>query len=97
MTRFPARPALAVAGLVLVSTGCGFGVARFFDVHWIAPDEMLYGLVGETLWQTGELSVRGIDTPYYSLLSPALVGLPLTLDDRERGVALAQLLQARAL
>ncbi len=31
---------------------------------------MLYGLVGESLWETGTLTVRGLETPYYSLLLP---------------------------
>jgi hypothetical protein len=83
--------------VVLLSTAFRFGVALTLDVPWIAPDEILYGLVGESLWQTGELSIRGIATPYYSLLTPALVGLPLTVDDRETGVAIAQLLQALAM
>jgi uncharacterized membrane protein YjfL (UPF0719 family) len=66
-------------------------------VPWIAPDEMLYGLVGESLWESGQLSIRGIATPYYSLLTPLLVGLPLTLDDRATGLVLAQGLQALAM
>jgi len=89
--------ALAVGAIVLLSTAFRFGVALVFDVPWIAPDEMIYGLVGESLWETGQLSVRDLSTPYYSLLTPALVGLPLTLDDRETGLALAQALQALAM
>jgi len=89
--------ALAVGAIVLLSTAFRFAVALTFDVPWIAPDEMIYGLVGESLWETGELSIRGIPTPYYSLLTPALVGLPLTLDDREAGVWIAQALQALAI
>jgi hypothetical protein len=88
---------LAVGAVVLLSSVLRLGVALAFDVPWIAPDEMIYGLVGESLWETGELSIRGIATPYYSLLTPALVGLPLTLDDRETGVAIAQALQALAM
>jgi hypothetical protein len=87
----------AVAALVLLSAAFRFLVALAFDVPWIAPDEMIYGLIGESLWETGELSIRGIATPYYSLLTPALVGLPLTIDDRETGVAVTQLLQALAM
>jgi hypothetical protein len=88
---------LAVGAIVLLSAALRFGVARAFDVPWIAPDEMLYGLIGESLWETGQLSIRGMSVPYYSLLTPALVGLPLTLDDRETGLAIAQLLQALAM
>jgi hypothetical protein len=82
---------------VVLSTVVRLAVATTFDVPWITPDEMIYGLVGESLWETGELSVRGIAIPYLSLLTPALVGLPLTLDDLELGVALAQALQALAM
>jgi hypothetical protein len=89
--------AFAVGAIVLLSTAFRFGVALAFDVPWIAPDEMIYGLVGESLWETGQLSVRSLSTPYYSLLTPALVGLPLTLDDRETGLAVAQVLQALAM
>jgi hypothetical protein len=89
--------ALAVGALVALSTVFRLGLALPWDVPWIAPDEMIYGLVGESLWETGELSIRGISTAYYSLLTPALVGLPLQLDDRESGVAVAQALQALAM
>ena len=58
---------------------------------------MIYGLVGESLWETGTLSIRGIAVPYYSLLTPALVGLPLSLENVGAGLALAQALQALAM
>jgi hypothetical protein len=75
-----------------------FAVARVFDVPWIAPDEVIYGLVGESLWQNGTLSVRGATLPYYSLLTPALIGAPLALaDDVQRALAVAQALQALAM
>jgi hypothetical protein len=82
---------------VLGSAALRFAVARRFDVPWISPDEMIYGLLGQSLWETGTLAVRGISVPYYSLLTPALVGFPLTLDDLRTGVAIAQALQALAM
>jgi hypothetical protein len=91
------RPTLAVGGIVLFSTVFRLALAWTWDVPWIAPDEMIYGLVGESLWETGQLSIRGISTPYYSLLTPGLVGAPLMLDDRGLGVSLAQALQALAM
>lgn len=91
------RAFVAVGGIVLLSAAARFVVARTFDVPWIAPDEMIYGLVGQSLWETGTLSVRGVPVPYYSLLTPALVGLPLTLDDLVTGIAVAQALQAVAM
>jgi hypothetical protein len=86
-----------VGAIVLLSTVARAAVAMSFDVPWIAPDEVIYGLVGESLWETGQLSVRGAEVPFYSLLTPALVGIPLAVADAETGVAVAQLLQALAM
>ena len=58
---------------------------------------MIYGLVGQSLWESGTLTIRDAAVPYYSLLTPALVGLPLTLTDVARGVAIAQALQTLAM
>lgn len=93
----PSRAALAVALLVVVSTAVRFAAARSFAVPWIAPDEMLYGLLGESLWSTGALEVRGSASPFYSFLTPALVGLALTGRALSEGVELAQLLQGFAM
>ncbi|MDQ3672115.1 MAG: hypothetical protein M3364_06720, partial [Actinomycetota bacterium] len=82
---------------MFLSAAVRFAVARGFDVPWIAPDEMIYGLVGESLWESGTLTIRGAAVPYYSLLTPTLVGLPLTFGDVARGVAIAQALQALAM
>ena len=82
---------------MLLSAVVRFGVARTFDVPWIAPDEMIYGLVGQSLWESGTLTIRDAAVPYYSLLTPALVGLPLTVGDLARGVAISQALQALAM
>jgi 4-amino-4-deoxy-L-arabinose transferase-like glycosyltransferase len=87
---------LALAALVLLSTGIRFGAAQAFTTPWIAPDEMVYGLIGESLWTHGTLEVRGLPTPYYSILTPALVGAPLALFDLADGVQWARLLQALA-
>ena len=91
------HPAFLVGGIVLISAVVRFAVARTFDVPWIAPDEMIYGLVGQSLWESGTLTIRDAAVPYYSLLTPALVGLPLALGDLARGVAIAQALQALAM
>jgi hypothetical protein len=88
---------VALGAIVLLSAAARFAVARSFDVPWIAPDEMIYGLVGESLWESGTLSIRGATVPYYSLLTPALVGLPLSLENAGTGIALAQALQALAM
>jgi hypothetical protein len=88
--------ALALAGLVVLSTAIRFAAAQAFTTPWIAPDEMVYGLIGESLWSQGTLEIRGLPTPYYSILTPALVGAPLALFDLAEGVQWARLLQALA-
>ena len=45
-------------------------------VPWIAPDEMVYALLGRGLWEHGSLDILGGPTPYYSLLTPLFAGLP---------------------
>ena len=92
------RPALAVAGLVVASTVIRFAAAQAFTTPWIAPDEMVYGMLGDGLWSHGTLTLRTFASPYYSLLTPALIGAPLTaLDDLADGVQWARVLQALAM
>ena len=95
-TRRVSPAAVAIAALVVVSTLVRFAAARWFTTPWIAPDEMVYGLIGESLWSAGTLDVRGLPSPYYSILTPALVGAPLALLDLADGIRGAQLLQALA-
>ena len=96
-TRGISRAALAVAGLVVVSTVVRLAVAQAFTTPWIAPDEMVYGMLGEGLWAHGTLSLRGFDAPYYSLLTPALIGAPFRLSSLADGIQWARLLQCLAM
>ncbi|HEY1318473.1 MAG TPA: glycosyltransferase family 39 protein [Gaiella sp.] len=89
--------ALAVVGLVVASTLLRFAVAQAFTTPWIAPDEMVYGMLGEGLWSHGTLTLRTFDAPYYSLLTPALLGAPLELSDLATGIQWARLLQCLAM
>ena len=57
-------------------------------------DEIIYTLLGRSLWQNGTLSILGGDTGFYTLLYPGLVGLPLGMDDLETGRRILQVLQA---
>ncbi len=95
--RRPSRAALAVAGLVVASTAIRFAAAQAFTTPWIAPDEMVYGMIGEGLWTHGTLTLRSLPSPYYSLLTPALVGAPLAAFDLDTGIQWARLLQALAM
>ncbi len=67
----------ALGALVLLSTGLRAWAALEVPVPWITPDEMVYGMLGRSLWLHGSLAILGGPTPFYSLLTPALAGLPL--------------------
>lgn len=86
--------AAALAGVVALSAGLRFVAATGVPVPWIAPDEMLYALLGRGLWSSGHLSVLGGNTPYYSAVYPALAGLPLSLGDVHAGYTALKALQA---
>ena len=96
-TRGISRAAFAVAALVVVSTLARLAVAQAFTTPWIAPDEMVYGMLGEGLWSHGTLTLRGFDAPYYSLLTPALIGAPLRLSSLADGIQWARMLQCLAM
>ncbi|HST25640.1 MAG TPA: glycosyltransferase family 39 protein [Gaiellaceae bacterium] len=66
-------------------------------VPWIAPDEMTYGLLGQSLYRHGSLAILGGPTPYFSAVVPAVVGLPLSLGDLAFGYDLLRVLQALAM
>ena len=61
---------------------------------WYTPDEMIYGMLGRSLWSTGHLQIFGGPTPFYSLVYPAFVGLPLSLHDTKLGFEVVQWCQA---
>ncbi len=87
----------ALAALVLVSAGLRAWAALEIPVPWIAPDEFVYGLLGRGLYEHGSLDILGGPTPFYSLLTPVLVGLPLGVLDLATGYDLARGLQALAM
>jgi hypothetical protein len=87
----------ALAGLVLVSTGLRAWAAVEVPVPWIAPDEMVYGLLGRSLYLHGSLDILGGPTPFYSLLTPALAGFPLSAFGLATGHDVLQGLQAFAM
>ncbi len=90
-------PTLVVGVVIVVSIVGRFAAAQRFTVPWIAPDEMLYGLLGMSLWDDGTLSIRGAASPYYSLLTPGLVGAGFAGRELGDGVQVAQLLQTLAM
>jgi hypothetical protein len=84
----------ALAALVLVSAGLRAWAALEVPLPWIAPDEMVYGLLGRGLYEHGSLEILGGPTPFYSLLTPVFVGLPLSVFALGTGYDLLQGLQA---
>jgi hypothetical protein len=93
VSRARAFPA-ALVGLVVLSTALRTAAAHSIASPWIAPDEMLYGLLGRDLYTTGHLHVLGRPAGFYSLAYPALVGLPLTLHDTGLGYAIVKAIGA---
>jgi hypothetical protein len=88
---------LPVMAIVVVSTLVRAWAARGVEAPWIFPDEMTYALLGRSVWHSGSLPVLGGVTGGYSLLYPAVVGVPLSLLGPSSGLAVAQVVQAFAM
>ena len=86
-----------MAVVVVVSACARFAASLSFHAPWVAPDEMAYGLLGESLWETGRLTIRGTAVGYYSLVYPALAGGPLSLGSTASGIVALQATQALAM
>ena len=85
--------ALIVSAIVVCSAAAHALAARPFAVPWIAPDEMVYGLIGRSFWETGRLDLLGGDAPFYGLY-PVLAGLPEALFGTATGIVVLQVFQA---
>ena len=95
MRRIPALWLLVA--LVAVSTIVRAWAALRIPTPWIAADEMIYAELGRSLWETGRLDILGANTPFYSLVHPALIGLPLAAFDTALGFDVARMLEALAM
>ena len=93
----PPWPWVAVGALVAVSAYLRWLGARAVPSPWFTPDEQTYGLIGEGLWRHGRFEILGVGAPFYSLLYPVLAGLPLGMDDAERGYGTLKVVQAVAM
>jgi hypothetical protein len=58
---------------------------------------MIYAELGRSIWESGSLEILGRDAPFYSLVHPALIGLPLAVFSTELGYDVARVLQALAM
>ena len=50
-------------------------------------------MLGRSLWQTGKLTILGVEAPFYGIVYPGLVGLPLRAFGSVDGIRLLQILQ----
>ena len=85
---------LAVAGLVAVSIVGRILLGLDVPTPWIAPDEMIYGILGRTLYHSGRLTIENAHSDFYSLVYPALIGGPLAWLSPHRGYEVAKALGA---
>ena len=84
---------LPIAAVVAASATVRYAASRSVAAPWIAPDEMIYGLLGRSLWATGHGSLVGADAPFYGAY-PLLVGLPLHALDAAAAISVIQGAQA---
>jgi hypothetical protein len=85
---------LVVAGLVAVSILGRILLGRDIPTPWIAPDEMIYGIIGRTLYSSGRLTIENAHSDFYSFVYPALIGGPLAWLSPHRGYEVAKALGA---
>ncbi|HEY6961503.1 MAG TPA: glycosyltransferase family 39 protein [Gaiellaceae bacterium] len=96
MARALRRPALiaALPALVGISTLLHWLAGRRIAGLWIMPDEAIYADRAQSLWRHGSLPVLHGAGAGYSVLYPALAGLPLAVGSLAHGYASLKLLQA---
>jgi len=87
-------PALALPGLVGVSTLIHWLAGRRLNGLWILPDEAIYGQRALEFWHHGRLPILGGQGAGYSVLYPILAGLPLSVGKLATGYESLKLLQA---
>jgi hypothetical protein len=80
--------------LVAVSTALRIWGGVLVPAPWYTPDEMIYGMLGRSLWTTGHLDILGDRSPFYGLVYPAFVGPWLSLHDAKLGYELLKGCQA---
>lgn len=88
------RAAVVLTALVALSTGLRFWAGYRVPGLWIAPDEMIYGTLGESLWRSGELRIFGGPPAVYSVVYPALVGPWLVFLSLDAGYVALKAFQA---
>jgi hypothetical protein len=70
-----------VGGLVVVSAGIRYALARRIVAPWIMVDELVYSELAKSLADTGHFLLRGESTAAYGLIYPALLSPAWALFD----------------
>jgi hypothetical protein len=83
-----------VTALVAVSTVLHWLAARRIAGLWIMPDEAIYAQRGLELWHHFRLPILNGQGAGYSVLYPALAGLPLAASSLSQGYAWLKIVQA---
>jgi hypothetical protein len=78
-------PAWIVAGLVIASTVVRFVAGRRVHTPWITPDEVIYGMLGRSLYHSARFAILGKHIGFFGFVFPALIGAPLSISNLERG------------
>jgi hypothetical protein len=87
------RPEWLLAGLIAASWLIRYLANRGVDGLWIMPDEAIYGELGRSLYERGRLAILDGPQVPYSLVYPAIIGLPLTVGGLAHGYTLVKVLQ----
>jgi hypothetical protein len=95
--RIVSWPAAAVGSLILVSVTGRIWLGRSVPTPWISPDEVIYALLGRTLYSSGRLAIENAHSDFYSFVYPALIGPPLAWLGPSSGYAVAKALGAAAM
>jgi Dolichyl-phosphate-mannose-protein mannosyltransferase len=92
-----ARAWTVVGTLIAVSIAGRIWFGRSVPTPWISPDEVIYALLGRTLYADGRLAILNAHSDFYSLVYPALIGSPLAWLGSGRGYAVAKAIGAVAM
>ncbi len=84
----------ALAALIAVSAGLRAWAGSRVAVPWVAVDETIYAKLGESLYEHGKLRLLGASIGLYTIVYPALAGIPFWIGGIENGYAALKIAQA---
>src|SRR5581483_4980340 len=87
-------PPAVLAALVVVSTAVRAVAATGVVTPWVNSDEITYSQLGQNLYASGHLWILAKPVGFLSLIYPAFVGLPLSIDNVGVAYELLKVLQA---